>query len=380
MGRSAIAIKLTYLVSHPIQYQAPLLRCISALDGIDLRVVFENNPTGETYFDPGFKRSIRWDTPLTEGYEHVSLSNTDLAAEIRNSDVVWLHGWGSMIMRKALVLSRRLGKPVLMRGENCDIAMPDRWGPWGWLKRRYIGWILDQCSAFLAIGTENRNYYLQRGVPENKIFMMPYAIDNVSFSEMAEAARPRRNDLKAELGISSGRKVILYLGKFMVRKRADFLAEVVKKIDWPDGKPALVFVGEGEQENRLRILAPDAIFLGFQNQSQLPSLYDMADVLVVPSEREPWGLVVNEAMACATAVVVSDQVGCAADLVTNQCGRVFPSGDAVALADALVQSLEDSDGLGDCAYDVIQNWGFTEDLAGLTQALDYVMGDSRANQ
>ena len=136
--------------------------------------------------------------------------------------------------------------------------------------------------------------------------------------------------------------------------------------------PALVFVGEGEMGDKLRTLAPDAIFLGFRNQSELAALYDMADVLVLPSGREPWGLVVNEAMACATAVITSDRVGCAGDLVTDDCGIVFPNGDENGLAAALSRCLRNSDAMGRAAQKAIRRWSFDEDLRGLRQAIDYV--------
>src|SRR2546430_3298455 len=83
-------------------------------------------------------------------------------------------------------------------------------------------------------------------------------------------------------------------------------------------------------------------FLGFRNQSELPSFYDLCDVFVLPSTSEPWGLVVNEAMAAGRPVVVSDQVGCARDLVQNGLnGFIFPVGDVEALAHALTRVLVD---------------------------------------
>ncbi len=94
----------------------------------------------------------------------------------------------------------------------------------------------------------------------------------------------------------------------------------------------------------------------------------MADVLVLPSEREPWGLVVNEAMACATAVITSDQGGCAGDLVTDDCGTVFPNGDENGLAAALSRCLRNSDAMGRAARKAIRKWSFEEDVRGLRQA------------
>ncbi len=372
MGRVAVTIKLTYLVSHPIQYQAPLLRRLDKEDGIDLRVVFERSAAGGAYFDPGFERSIKWDVPLTEGYEHAALAETNLHSEIEKSDLLWLHGWQGPMMRRALVLSRRLGVPVLMRGENCDLAMPDGWGPRGWLKRLYLGWVFARCRGFLAIGTENEKYYRARGVGPERIFMTPYTVDNDSFAAKAKTAHPRRNALKAGFGIGPEQKVVLFAGKFMARKRPELLVEAMERLEGSGEKPALVFVGGGEMEERLRVLAPGAVFLGFRNQSELPPLYGMADVVVLPSVREPWGLVINEAMACGTAVIASDQVGCAADLIDDATGRVFPSGDAAALARALEQCLRQSEKMGRAAAAKIKHWGYDEDIDGLKRAIGYI--------
>ena len=371
MGGPTVTIKLTYLVSHPIQYQAPLLRRIANEAGINLRVVFENKFPKNSYYDSEFKRQIKWDIPLTDGYENASLSDTSLRAEICKSDVLWLHGWGSPAMLRALIIARQLNTPVLMRGENCDLAMPDGIGPKGWLKRLYISWILRHCQAFLAIGTENTNYYLQRGVQSSKIFFMPYAIDNDFFA--ARAAHPQLKKYRAELGIAPSQKMILFAGKFLARKNPDVLVHAINSVDhWHNGKPALVFVGSGEMEEKLRTLAPDAIFLGFKNQSELPLIYSMADVFVLPSEREPWGLAVNEAMACGTAVIVSDQVGCATDLLVDECGKVFPSGNIGALADSLVHCIQNSKEMGLAASSCIKEWGFEKDVEGLKKAANYV--------
>ncbi len=366
-------VKLTYFVSHPIQYQAPLLQRIAAEDSIQFRVIFENIPPAGRQYEPGFGATIAWDVPLTEGYDNAVLDDTDMRSEIAAAEIIWLHGWQSRTLRRALRHARRLHKPVLMRGENCDIAMPDGTGLRRLAKRVFLNNIFGSCSAFLTIGSENAKYYRDRGVAEEKLFLTPYAIDNRRFTAAAAAAAPDRAARKSALKLAPDRPVILFVGKLERRKRADLLAEAYLKADFGGTQPALVFVGSGEMEPALRKRVPGAMFPGFCNQSELPALYDMADVVVLPSEREPWGLVVNEAMACATAVVVSDQVGCAGDLVTSDCGIVFPSGDADALAAALVRCLENSAAMGRAGREAISKWSFDEDLRGLKQAIGYVM-------
>ncbi len=375
MGRATIDISLKYFVSHPIQYQAPLLRRIAAEPGIRLRVIFERVHPGQTYFDPGFDRSVQWDLPLTEGYDHVSLEDTSIRHEIAGADVVWLHGWQSANQKRALKVAKQNRVPVLMRGENCDIAMPDGSGIRGWLKRHYINWIIRQCDAFLCIGSVNRDYYLRREIPIERLFSMPYAIDNDTFVRRSDAAECAEQSLRDELEIEEDRKVILFAAKLIPRKRADLLIEAVSLLAENAAPPVLVVVGDGPCREETEAMAPDARFVGFVNQSALPAYYRMADVFVLPSEREPWGLAVNEAMACGTTVVVSDQVGSGFDLVNDDTGRVFPAGDATALATALSECLMHSAAYGANARARVLEWGFDADVQGLKAAMRWVRAD-----
>lgn len=364
--------RLLYLVSHPIQYQAPLLRRIAAEPDIRLRVLFERDTVAGSY-DPGFGRHVRWDVPLRQGYDSVLLGETELERELANCDALWLHGWQTPAMRGAMRRAAALGIPVLMRGENTDSAMPDGRGLRGWAKRRYLAGLFRHCAAFLAIGSDNRDYYLRHGIPPERIFLVPYAVDNERFARQAAEAAPRRAELRQRLGLPAEGRIVLYAGKFTPRKHPDMLLRAWRAAPWRDTPPLLVYVGDGELGGALRQMAtPQVHFLGFRNQSELPALYDLADIFVLPSEREPWGLAVNEAMACGTAVVVSDQVGCARDLVDAGCGAVFPAGDEAALAEALAEVAARADAAGQAARRRVAGWDFAADIAGLRQALEHV--------
>lgn len=374
--------RLLYLVSHPIQYQAPLLRLIAATDDIDLRVVFATDATVGAHHDPGFGATIAWRVPLTEGYAFAVEPRTErLADHITGADAVWLHGWQGRRMRRALGFAHRAGVPVLMRGENTLAAMPDRWGPRGMLKRRFLAAIFDRCLAFLTVGAANEAYYRAHGVDPARLFAMPYAVDNAFFRAGAAAAEMGREAFRAELGLEPDRPVMLYAGKLLGRKNPDVLIAAFAALDRARlGRPYLLFVGEGEMRARLeRRTAGDADirFLGFQDQRRIAAFYDLADVFVLASHREPWGLAVNEAMNGACAVVVSDQCGCAPDLVDADCGVVVRPGDAAALATALDGLLADRDRLrrmGEASAARIAGWSFDADLDGLRAALATVTG------
>lgn len=363
--------RLLYLVSHPIQYQAPLLRKLHTEAGFSLRVLFERVDTTAGYLDPGFGTQVQWDVPLRDGFDNVALAETDLASEIATADVVWLHGWATATMRKALIIARKLGKPVLMRAENWTGAMPDGAGLRGWAKRMYLRWIFAHCRAFLAIGSANRAYYRRFGITDDRIFDVPYAVDNSYFGGRADAS-DRKNACN-QLGIPADQPVILFSGKFQRRKHPDEL--LAAWLALPEPRPTLLMVGDGEMCSTLEATSPPEVkFTGFRNQSQLPELYALADVFVLPSTHEPWGLAVNEAMACGTAAIVSDQVGAAFDLVDESCGAVYPAGDIRALTAALVRVLADSSNRGEQAAAKVASWDFDADLRGLEQAVVYVHG------
>ncbi len=372
--------RVCYLVSHPIQYQAPLLRRIAEDPDIELMVLFETLATASAYRDDGFGRDVAWDVPLTEGYRHREVSDTDgLRQQLTESDVLWLHGWDSKLKRRSLFLAQELRVPVLMRGENTMVAMPDGAGLRGMVKRHYLKSIFKHCAGFLCIGTENRRYFEAHGIDDARLFSMPYAVDNVFFANCAAEAAERREDFRRELGLSPDRAVVLFAGKLQARKHPQTLLKAWRKlVEGNSASPYLVYVGDGEEREGLEAEAGDderIKMLGFRNQTELPALYDMADVFVLASEREPWGLAVNEAMACGTAVVVSDQCGCAVDLVSDDCGAVVASGDVDALASALRQLTSDVDNLkvlGCAAHQRISAWGFDEDIAGMKAALNAV--------
>ena len=124
-GAQSVTRNLTYFLSHPIQYQSPLLRRLALEDDLSFRVVYEHNFSTRTYFDQGFQSDIRWDIPLREGYRSDLLADVSVSEVLRESDAVWFHGWQSKHLRRILKDAARLRKSTLMRGENWFGAMPD---------------------------------------------------------------------------------------------------------------------------------------------------------------------------------------------------------------------------------------------------------------
>ena len=391
-------VRLAYLVSHPIQYQAPLLRAIAADPEIDLKVFFCSTVSVRAYRDDGFQRVIEWDVELLDGYESGFLPaafdsgvpgfwrpfNRGLAGELRRGgfDVLWVHGHMRFYHLISMVGARLRGVRVLNRDEAW--AKSSARGPLKRALKRALYLALGLiCDGYLAIGAANRAYYLANGIDPDAVFAMPYAVDNGWFTGRAEAAAEGRAALRAELGLEPHRPVILFAGKFLARKGARDLIEAHRRLagDGAPDAPYLVLVGDGGRRAELELLAAagggnSVRFAGFRNQSELPAFYDLCDVLVLPARLEPWGLVVNEAMCASRAVIVSDEVGAAQDLVRDgENGAVFPAGDVAALADALSRVLSDRERcreMGRRSREIIEGWSFAEDIHGLKQALRHL--------
>jgi glycosyltransferase involved in cell wall biosynthesis len=203
--------------------------------------------------------------------------------------------------------------------------------------------------------------------------------DNDRFVRCASLTADRRREVRKRYKVPADRPSVLYAAKFTRRKRpADLLNAALRLRTEVDRPFTLIMAGSGELEQELRTFCTqhaldNVVFTGFVNQSELPGLYAASDIFVLPSEHEPWGLAVNEAMCASLPVVVARGVGCVADLVRDGVNGYTPAtGDLEGLARALRCLIED-EGLrkrqGRASLARIQQWGYQQCLEGIRSAL-----------
>jgi glycosyltransferase involved in cell wall biosynthesis len=390
-------------VSHPIQYQAPLLRRIAQEPDIDLTVFFGSDLSVRGYTDSGFGVAVKWDIPLLDGYKHEFLprlrdtGNANFSSPInygivsrlrgRNGapafDALWVHGYATVNAIHGILAARALGIPVLLRA---DMWLRDRErSPVKLaLKRLFFAGLKCLVGGVLPIGTLNAQYWRHYFGDEVPQFPMPYAVDNGYFAQRASEARAGRAGLQAELGLDPTRPVILFASKLQERKLCSHLIEAYARLSPAPGAephPYLVIVGDGGQRSALEQQAAATgltgiRFCGFRNQSEMPRFFDLCTVFVLPSRHEPWGLIVNEVMNAARPSIVSDDAGCAPDLISDGVnGCVYPVGDIAALTNALHRVLDApgaAEAMGQRAFERVQSCSFEEDIQGLRRALAHV--------
>jgi glycosyltransferase involved in cell wall biosynthesis len=392
--------KLSYLVSHPIQYQAPLLKIISNQESIDLTAIFRSDISTGQFFDKEFGLSMKWDTPMLDGYNYVFLRSIGSSHKFtffrpinfgllsilfkRKIDILWIHGWGSWFQIYAIFIARILGIKVFIRGES-NLKITISKGLKGVIKRIFLRILFRMVNCFLAIGTLNRDYYKSYGVKDDIIFMVPYVVDNKFFQQASKLPEDAKEKLRHEHVLDSNRKVILFASKMIARKRAiDLLQAYFLLSDKCEfqSMPYLLFVGDGESREQLELLSrkhscSELIrYLGFKNQTELPKYFGLCDVFVLPSEDEPWGLIVNEAMNAGIPIIVSDQVGCGPDLVKHGSnGFIFETGNYHQLAsylDLLLLQPCSAESFGVKSIGAINQWGYDEDILGINKAINYI--------
>ena len=388
-------VRLAYLVSHPIHYQVPFLRLVADDPDIELTVLFQSDLSLRPVLDPGFGTEITWNMDLISGYRHEflpAIGSTDRLGFVRpwtcglwrrlytgGFDALWVHGYYPLHNQMAIIIGRALGMRVLVRDDVTPISKPR--GPIRrLLKRLFFRGLGAVCHGFTTVGTLNAAYYRENGIPDHQMFLMPYAVDNDRFRTAAAAVRTRQPSLRRQLGLEDGAPIILYASKLQKCKHADILLAAYAEIANEPGLslPYLIIVGEGELrgllETEIARLKLDRVrMLGFKGQDELPAYYAMADVFVLPSSRESWGLVVNEAMNCGPALIVTDMVGCAPDLVQDGVnGVIVKAKDVNDMARALRRLLADPEktrAMGQTSIEIIRDWNFAADLRGLRQAL-----------
>ena len=384
--------KLAVLSSHPIQYQAPLFRKLAAHPEIDLTVYFcWDFGVGKEQYDPGFGKKIKWDIPLLEGYNYKFLPNLSpkpsssffgqinpsIIKELHKNryDVILVHGYASFSNWFAFLGAWVTRTPILLRGESHLLKHRSLWKRT--VKRIGLVSFFKGVSAFLPIGSLNKAYYRHYGVPGTKMFLAPYAVDNDFFSGKYHVLYQKREQLKEDLGVDRELPVILYASKMMPRKRAMDLLKAYEKIqDRIDA--TLVFVGDGIERLILEAYAQDhnlknVHFVGFKNQTELPDYFVIADVFILPSTDEPWGLIINEAMNFGLPIITTDKVGAAPDLVKHgENGFIYPVGDIDKLADYLLKLLQNSElreKMGKRSLEIIDKWSYKEDIEGYFESI-----------
>ncbi|MGJ5642454.1 glycosyltransferase family 4 protein [Formosa sp. S-31] len=373
--------KLGIVVSHPIQYYAPWFKLLAECQNINLKVFYTWSQAAEDVKDKTFGKSITWDIPLLDGYDYEFVQNVskdpgthhkhgidcpEIIAKLNawQPDAILVFGW--YLKSHFKVMKHFKGKiPVWFRGDST--LLDDYPGFKQQLRKYYLTYVYRYIDKAFYVGSENKKYFEAVGLKDKQLIYAPHAIDNDRFFDSdVKQYEAQAAEWRLELGYEADDLVVLFAGKFENKKQPNVLLKAVQKVNKIRKQPVkLLFVGHGPLEADLQQQAKDdtnITFLPFQNQSKMPVLYRLGDIMCLPSigPGETWGLAVNEAMACERPVIVSNKVGCATDLVQEgKNGFVIDAIESSSLEQVLLRinqvQLKE---LGIYAQNYIKQWNF----------------------
>ncbi|RZK75586.1 MAG: glycosyltransferase [Pedobacter sp.] len=351
--------RLAIISTHPIQYYAPVFKLLA--QKTSLMVFYTKNKT----FDRGFQQKILWDIPLLEEYKYAFAGKSTLK-EIASfqPDHIIIYGWAHFLHLR--IMRHFKGKiPILFRGDSNLLVKHSTLK--NFCKRLALQFIYKHIDKALYVGINNKDYFKQYGIKEAQLFFAPHAIDNHRF------ATTTKSELRNELKIKPEEILILYAGKFEPVKNPGLLLQAFLELRLPHAH--LLFTGDGILKKALKTQSrpcKKVHFMSFQNQSKMPGIYQSCDLFCLPSNGDSWGLAVNEAMAAGKAILVSDKVGAAADLVTKENGKIFKHNDLKDLKRNLLELITNRSDLqqkGKSSFKIIADWNFENQVDHILNAI-----------
>ncbi len=325
--------RLAIITSHPIQYNAPWFKLLAERKKLAIMIFYTwGQLEQDAKYDPGFGENVAWDIPLLEGYDFTFVKNTatkpgthhfkgivnpTLNKEIEEwtPDAILVFGWSFYSHLKCLRFFHQK-IPVLFRGDST--LLDEDIGIKKILRRLFLKWVYSHVDIAMYVGLNNKEYFLSHGLKPGQLLYAPHAIDNNRFAQPDDIYQAGADILKKNAGIQKEDLVLLFAGKLEKKKNPLFLIRLLKLVD--DKRVKIIFVGTGELMETMQsaAAADDRILLmGFKNQQQMPVMYRVADLFVLPSAGpgETWGLALNEAMASGKAVIATNKTGGAINLI-----------------------------------------------------------------
>jgi glycosyltransferase involved in cell wall biosynthesis len=381
--------------SRPVQYMSPLLRRMAQHPELDLHVAYCSLKGAHATHDPDFDTIVQWDIPLLEGYpweetanwgsgdeSFFGLCNPGLGKLIRCRKFDAVLCYLSYLSASFWIsyLACRLSKTAFIFGTDASSVLPRTGGRWKLrLKDSFWPALFSLADQVIVPSNASRDLMLSLRIPAERITLTPYSVDNDWW--VTQSQQVDRTAVRSSWGAIAETAVVLFCGKLQPWKRPLDLLHAFAQARVPHS--LLVYAGEGVQRGAIEReaatlgVAQQIRLLGFVNQSQLPAVYAAANVMVMPSEYEPFAVVVNEASCCGTPVVASDRVGAARDLIAPVSpSLIYPCGNVTALAHLLSQLLADPErlaALGGVARQRMASWSPRDTIASTVEAVRHAV-------
>lgn len=343
MGREPVRLAIaTWGISH---FEVPMFRLLATSSDIDLRVFYLFNPGRNLQYDADYAQGIDWGEAMLAGYASTPCEDPrTLRATIRNwrPDVVMVYGytWPGALRLIAEFRARRI--PLTFRG-TLNTHIDPRGGRLSRLTRGLRPAVFHCFRTLHYGGTYSLRVLRFAGIPESRLFFVPYSVDTPYFAAEADTRGDgRRRGFLQNLGWPADSRVVLFIGQLSWVKGPDIAIEAFRLWSAKDPRGRLLIVGSGAEAESLRealttLPEPDRVhFAGFCPSKKTTDHYLKSDVVLFTSRYETWARAVNEAMLCRRPCIVNVRIAASGGLVDDNVTGLVVTGDSPAeYSDAL---------------------------------------------
>lgn len=333
-----MSLSVSIVCNQIIPYRIPVFNTLATVPDIDLQVIYLSK----------VEKNRKWKVDDRLQHDHVFLPSIstyltardwpihlhwglDQALNRRSPAVTVTMGYDSPAFWQSLVWSKRRGGNHVLYFGSTMLSSRTKWGFIDSLRRRYI----QHTDAFLAYGTWAQDYLIELGARWEDIFPAINTVDVASIADMVANTDPVERHAPHE---------ILYVGQLIERKGVDSLIKGLFRLPHRDWR--LHIVGNGPDETKLRRLvrykqlSDQVLFHGYKQKQELAPFLAGCDILAMPSHREVWGLVVNEALAAGMFVVAGQTAGCVRDIIQHGVnGLTMDTRDEAHIAAVMQESM-----------------------------------------
>ncbi len=366
-------MKICIIITHPTQFDVPIFKLGS--DVID--VIYTDRNRMKDIYDPELKQIVKWGDKNLEGYPFEVLPEKNayswLYKKLRTGkyDLIVTTGYYNSYFIFSILTGKFLAKRNAIR---LDTVLYNNEGIIKTVYKKVLYSVLRMfVDHFFVVGTLSRNFLLKFGVSPAKISTYGYVSDNDLFATSLSVPANEREALRTSLNIMPGARVLLCVSKHNEREAPFDTIQAFHKLKMENVH--LVLVGDGPMHKEVVSMAGEPgnnniSFAGYVKFTDLPLYYSISDIFIHDSHNEPWGVSVQEAIAGNLAVIASDKVGAAFDMVVEgKNGYMFKAGDVDGIVNAIEKCLLiDKEVIAATDRDILKEWNYDTALRNIVAA------------
>jgi glycosyltransferase involved in cell wall biosynthesis len=384
--------KFYYFAPHPVQYHYGIYKELAKFKNLDFKVIYEDNIGLKPTYVKEFKKEIKWDIGLLDGYPYEFMKNYSLNPHggffarvnfdifkfffIDKPDVILFKGYVNFSDWLIMILAILTRTKIIFRGEATLRGIENDPAFKHIFKFIFLNIWLKACDIVMFSCSGNKDYWKFYGVDESKMLPIPCAVDNEFFQNERKKYFDKKGEIKKNLGICDDNLVLLFSARFTSRKRPLDLLKAVSNID--HSNITVLFVGDGPERSNMEKYSKrhhiNAIFTGFVNQTEISKYYSISDLNVVISDYDPSPKAMNEAMNFKLPIIVTDIVGTAHDLVKDgENGFIVKVGDINTISQKIENLNKNRDiakQMSQKSLEIVNEWTFKKDAYYINKAIN----------